>query len=285
MSLKIMSRVWEHSTQSGTRLLVLLALADVANDHGVSWYSKEKLAQRARTSPRNIAKILQRLEDDGEAARVERPGTSNYYVVLTGMDDAERAEVAADLGIKIDALTAVEGCPNVQGGGEQMDTPTHEQMDKGGMSKRSRGDVQTFKGGMSKRTPDPSVNPKEPPDETSGGDPDAPPPADLKRWQTAVSLVTRWRQKRGLAAPDPKDPGDRSDYYEPAINLARLFHDDEAAAFRAVLEKYRDMLAAGYTPNRLAPVVTQILADHDRAALPAPASAQPALVLDESGVY
>jgi hypothetical protein len=37
MSIKVMSQVWEHSTRKGTRLLLLLALADFANDEGICY--------------------------------------------------------------------------------------------------------------------------------------------------------------------------------------------------------------------------------------------------------
>jgi hypothetical protein len=66
MSIRLMSRVWEDSPQKGGDLIVLLALADWANDEGHCWPSMPTLAAKARMSERNVQKILTRLKDEGE---------------------------------------------------------------------------------------------------------------------------------------------------------------------------------------------------------------------------
>jgi hypothetical protein len=66
MSIRVMTRVWEHSTSSGGPLLVLLAIADFADDRGVAYPSMETLGAKARLDPRNAQRAVRRLERAGE---------------------------------------------------------------------------------------------------------------------------------------------------------------------------------------------------------------------------
>jgi DNA-binding transcriptional regulator YhcF (GntR family) len=83
MSIKIMTWIWENSLEEGTNLLMLLAIADHANDDGVCWPSIERLAQRARVKERQAQYIIKNLEANGaiEVQRgVGRNNTSLYFV-------------------------------------------------------------------------------------------------------------------------------------------------------------------------------------------------------------
>jgi hypothetical protein len=66
MSIRVMAQVWGDSQQSGGKLLVLLALADYANDEGVCWPSIESLAAKARLSERQTQRVIRELESSGE---------------------------------------------------------------------------------------------------------------------------------------------------------------------------------------------------------------------------
>jgi len=83
MSVKAISHVWEHSKQSGTKLLLLLALADHADDKGVCWPGIDRLARKTRQSRRNVTRLLAELQKSGEI-RIgvnEGPhGTNLYYL-------------------------------------------------------------------------------------------------------------------------------------------------------------------------------------------------------------
>lgn len=88
MAIRTTRRVWEHSKQKGTDLLVLLALADYENESdGFSYPSIAALAKKLRMSQRNLRYVLQRLEDSGEL-RIERGGgryhRSRYFLCLPG---------------------------------------------------------------------------------------------------------------------------------------------------------------------------------------------------------
>ena len=89
-----MNWVWENSNESGTNLLMLLAIADHANDDGVCWPSIARLAQRARVSDRQAKYIVKHLEESGsiEVQRgVGRNHTSVY--VVKGAADCTISEI------------------------------------------------------------------------------------------------------------------------------------------------------------------------------------------------
>jgi hypothetical protein len=65
MSNKLMSQIWSGAHVEGSSLLVLLALADFANDKDICWPSLPTLAQRARISERQAQRLVQKLADDG----------------------------------------------------------------------------------------------------------------------------------------------------------------------------------------------------------------------------
>lgn len=65
MSIRVMSWVWDRGPARGSELLVLLALADFANDDGECWPSMRRIAEKARMTERGAQKIARRLVDDG----------------------------------------------------------------------------------------------------------------------------------------------------------------------------------------------------------------------------
>lgn len=73
MSIYVSSRVWRSSPQEGDRLLLMLALADYANDDGVCWPSQNSLAKRCRCSERGIVRMIDHLITEGEII-LRRPG-------------------------------------------------------------------------------------------------------------------------------------------------------------------------------------------------------------------
>lgn len=61
-----MASVWEKAvTDDPTVLLVMLALADWANDEGVCWPSIPAIAQKCRTSERTVQRILRNMQQSG----------------------------------------------------------------------------------------------------------------------------------------------------------------------------------------------------------------------------
>lgn len=66
MSIKVMTEVWESSSTKGGARLVLLALADYANDDGYCHPGVERLVLKSALTERNVQFILRELEARGE---------------------------------------------------------------------------------------------------------------------------------------------------------------------------------------------------------------------------
>lgn len=82
MSITWSNRVWRDSAAAGARLLVLLALADNADDAtGISWPSIAYLCQRTRLSDRHVQRCLRWLQRRGEVAVEARLGLASRYVL------------------------------------------------------------------------------------------------------------------------------------------------------------------------------------------------------------
>lgn len=91
MSIRTMAKVWEHSKHAGTELLMLLAIADFADDDGRAYPSVAGLAAKCRMKPRNANYILASLRASGELrVRVnEGPKGKNLYQLrFTGVPAA-----------------------------------------------------------------------------------------------------------------------------------------------------------------------------------------------------
>lgn len=83
MSIQVMSRVWQNSKAKSGALLVLLAIADFADDEGNAFPSVETLAEKSRMSERNVQLSIRRLQQAGELS-VKKPGKhrANTYKIL-----------------------------------------------------------------------------------------------------------------------------------------------------------------------------------------------------------
>lgn len=81
MSVKMLTRVWEHSAHSGTGLLMMLAIADFADDDGNAYPAVGTLADKCRMTSRNVNHILAQLRESGEleVRQNEGPKGTNLY--------------------------------------------------------------------------------------------------------------------------------------------------------------------------------------------------------------
>ncbi len=97
MSIKVISRVWEQSQHGGSALLLLLALADWADDWGYCYPSHAAMARKIRSGERNVYYLLRKLEDSREIRVLNRGrggkvSETSIYQVITGL----RLEEIAD---------------------------------------------------------------------------------------------------------------------------------------------------------------------------------------------
>lgn len=95
MSVRTITRVWDHSKQSSTDLLLLLAIADHADDDGVCWPGIARLAQKTRTSERQTIRNIEKLAKSGEVflSRQCGRGNSNLYFITVGLTPDEVTQV------------------------------------------------------------------------------------------------------------------------------------------------------------------------------------------------
>jgi hypothetical protein len=95
MSVKASAAIWDYSEATGTTLVVMLALADTANDEGVCWPGNEKLGIKCRLAKRTLQEHIGRLIEMGEL-QVEgaqrgtravggRGKRSRYRITLPGL--------------------------------------------------------------------------------------------------------------------------------------------------------------------------------------------------------
>ena len=99
MSVRTMARVWDQSAHAGTELLMLLAIADFADDEGNAYPAVPTLAAKCRMSPRNANFILSALRESGEleVRPNEGPRGTNRYKVVTGLKPASPLKSASPL--------------------------------------------------------------------------------------------------------------------------------------------------------------------------------------------
>lgn len=65
MSIKLMSEIWESGPQNISERMVLLALADYANDAGTCWPSISGIQKKSCLSERGVQTVIRRLQDAG----------------------------------------------------------------------------------------------------------------------------------------------------------------------------------------------------------------------------
>jgi DNA-binding MarR family transcriptional regulator len=95
MSNEASNRVWYHSAQRGSRLVLLLALANRADEDGIAWPGIEYLAKRSRVEEREAKNLIKSLEESGElfVERGRGRGNTSKYLVTTGHSESELTEI------------------------------------------------------------------------------------------------------------------------------------------------------------------------------------------------
>lgn len=104
MALFAFTEVWDHSRADGSKLLVLLALADQAHEDGFCWPSIETVGRRARLQKRQVLRVLDDLVALGELEvwkykfQGKGPERNGYQLVLGafGLHKGVMPEVIAD---------------------------------------------------------------------------------------------------------------------------------------------------------------------------------------------
>jgi hypothetical protein len=80
MSVRVMTAVWSIDLPASQKI-VLLALADCANDEGHAWPGMASLAKKCSKSERTVQAMLAELETAGHLTRNQVPGKGCNYIV------------------------------------------------------------------------------------------------------------------------------------------------------------------------------------------------------------
>lgn len=113
MSVRTMAKVWEQSQHGGTELLMLLAIADFADDDGNAYPSVATLAKKCRMKPRNANYVLAALQASGELKVTLNGGprgANRYRVMFDALGVQEIAGVQNRAGVQSNAPTPAKDC-------------------------------------------------------------------------------------------------------------------------------------------------------------------------------
>lgn len=105
MSNAALHHVWKHSKAKGVALLVMIAIADMANDEGDCWPGRTSLAEKCRISERYSQVITNKLAAMGELEVFVQngidtsTGKTNRYHVVGVNSDSPRADQRGESGI------------------------------------------------------------------------------------------------------------------------------------------------------------------------------------------
>lgn len=93
-----MTAIWDNDDPDlvGSRLNILLCLADHANDDGVCWPSISRIAKRSRIDRNNVMDHIKKLTEAGYIKVEHRSGTSNVYKVFPKITSGGSTTSGAD---------------------------------------------------------------------------------------------------------------------------------------------------------------------------------------------
>lgn len=84
MSVEATRSVWRFSENQGTARLVLLAIADNADDGGLAWPGHDLIADKCKVSRRAVIENLKTLEYSEELFIIHRRNLGNVYLIRLG---------------------------------------------------------------------------------------------------------------------------------------------------------------------------------------------------------
>ncbi len=89
MSIRRMAAIWDISEAIGNDRLVILAIADNADDDGFCWPSLDYIAAKCRLSQRTVIRSIETLEKSGDLWVEHNRRRGNRYLVTPGLSDDE----------------------------------------------------------------------------------------------------------------------------------------------------------------------------------------------------
>lgn len=88
MSIDCMNRVWKQSKQKGAQLLLLLAIADCADEDGYAWPQILPLAKKTRMSERHVRRMIDEISESGEIL-IDKTKKAHRYLITVELTEAQ----------------------------------------------------------------------------------------------------------------------------------------------------------------------------------------------------
>lgn len=248
MSVRALSRVWEHSQHGGTELLMLLAIADFANDEGTAYPAVTTLAAKCRMKPRNANLLLARLRKSGELNIEAGKGP----IVQGGRLNVFR------ITLPVRGVQSSAGLPETEAVQDSAGVQEDKRMQRSAGPPRAeevqriaRRDVEDCSEGVQWTTPKPPENRQEP---GRGRAKRSPTPACGSRLSKTWTLPLDWAAYCAQRRPD-LDPQavaeDFRDYWIAQPGVKGCKHDWEATWKVWVRRQYASPPVAGARPRNL----------------------------------
>jgi Helix-turn-helix domain len=165
MSVHVSSWVWDYADAEGNELLILLALADYANDEGVCWPGMKAVSKRCRCSTRTVQRSIENAVDQGVLtvrARMKSNGVpdTHLYQFIKYLEHRVGDKLSTRVG---DKLTGGSGQIDRGVGDIAMSTkPSIEPSYKNGTERQSAADNEfDFARASSSSRERPSPNPSQ----------------------------------------------------------------------------------------------------------------------------
>ena len=129
MSVLVSTRVWQNSKQTGYAFILMLAIADIADDEGVAWPGIKRLAKKARVTERSVYRLISQLIADGELEVTPGGGRrkTNLYKVLCLSENKGQQNPDRKTGLK----TLTPESKNPDSGVTKTLTPESQNPDSG----------------------------------------------------------------------------------------------------------------------------------------------------------
>ncbi len=172
----------EAPVKDSTQTLVLLCLADWADDSGLCWPSIDSVARRARCSESTARRSVRKLEDAGLLVRegFSRGRATNRYRIITNPGKSTGLGSDTDSYPQVTNPVKMTPCQI-----DRVESPTLAPV----TANPGVGDTPT----LAPVTPEPSLNPQEPPAAASGG-------GELDETTTRIDELESVIRAVGLAA-------------------------------------------------------------------------------------
>lgn len=118
-----MSAVWAASNQRENALLLMLAIADHANDEGIAWPGIDSLAQKTRVSRRTVQRMVRQLAESGEIIMERGTGRGHTHRYRINLDRLKGVNVTPFIPFERVTVTTLKGDTAVSRKGDTAVSP------------------------------------------------------------------------------------------------------------------------------------------------------------------